>query len=145
MYGAGVISLGTFQAKHPMIDDPEQEQRSIEEEGFDRALRESIIQKLTAGEVPTLVAVKIRNRMMKGMDIFAAVEATDQEMRELQAQQPPPAPAGLAAAPEMMPGMDAGPGGMAPMGEPPEAEPRVEEFSDVGRFRELLTQMGGQG
>ena len=108
MMGSGMIARATARSIHPLIDDAEAEGRLVDEEQFEQALKESIVQRLAAGELPPLVVVKIRDHMQKGLDIFKAVELVDAEMREMQATQAPPAPEGMVAAPQAMPGLAAG-------------------------------------
>jgi hypothetical protein len=117
--GAKAISGKTFRAMHPYIDDPEAEERLVQDEDFDEALRQSILQKLLTGELPLVASALIKKYVADGLDIFDAVVKADEEMRARQATQAPEPPPGMAAAPETMPGMAAPPEQMMAMQAPP--------------------------
>lgn len=141
LLGTGTISRKTFRAKHPWIDDPEMESAAVEEEQIEDALKQSILSRLAQGQLPIQVAVKVRNHLAAGDDIFTAVEKADREVREMQATPAPPAPEGMTAAPEAMPGLAAGtPQEMAQQGGP--LGPQVEVPGDVSRMRQLMQVMG---
>ena len=88
----------------------------------------------------------MRNYMQEGHDIFAAVLYADEEMRRRQATEAPPAPEGMVAPPEAMPGIAAGPGGMQqPMAEPMQAADQVAVPQGTARMRQLMQAFqGGQ-
>lgn len=145
LFGANAISARTFRAKHPWIDDPEKEGRIIDEEKFEEALKQSIFQQMLQGGMDPMMAVLIRNHMQKGHDIFAAVEWADQEAKRRQATEAPPAPEGMIAPPEAMPGMTAGPGALQqpmPEGEMPVAGgDQVAVPQGAAAMRELMAVM----
>jgi len=149
LLGTGAISRQTFRSKHPYIDDADAEAALVEEEQIEEALKQSILQKLTSGQMPPQVAVIIRDEMKKGKDIFAAVDAADRKLREQQATQAPPPPEGMAAAPETMPGMAAeSPAQMVQQqpapGELPPEQQQISVPGDVSRMRQLMQTMGAQ-
>lgn len=147
LFGAKAISARTFRERHPWIDDPEAEGAMVDEEAFEDALRQSILQKLVSGELPPTVAVLMRNHMQEGNDIFSAVLYADEEMRKRQATVAPPAPEGMIAAPEAMPGMAAGPTGMQqpPAEAPMQAADQVAVPQGTARMRQLMQAFqGGQ-
>ena len=146
LFGAKAISARTFRERHPWIDDPEAEGAMVDEEAFEDALRQTILQQLVAGQLPPTVAVLMRNYMQEGHDIFAAVLYADEEMRRRQATEAPPAPEGMVAPPEAMPGIAAGPGGMQqPMAEPMQAADQVAVPQGTARMRQLMQAFqGGQ-
>lgn len=109
LFGANAISARTFRTKHPWIDDPEREGQLVDEESFESALKQTIAQQLMQGALPLTMAVRIRKHMADGHDIFYAVEEADKEIRALQATEAPPAPEGMVAPPESMPGLAGGP------------------------------------
>jgi hypothetical protein len=139
LLGTGSISRRTFRSKHPWINDPESENKLVEEEQFEEALKQSIIQQLQSGQMPLPVAAIIRREMAKGEDIFKAVEKADEEMRRRQATPAPAAPEGMVAAPEAMPGMAAG---LEALQQPPAPAEQVEIPQDVSRMRQLMQVMG---
>lgn len=145
LLGTGSISRKTFRQKHPWIDDADSESSLVEEEQIEDALKQSILQKLASGQIPVVLAVKIRNYISKGMDIFAAVEQADKDLREMQATPAPPAPPGMNANPAEMPGLAAANPEM--MAQQPSGQPQPQEQiavpGDVSRMRQLMQVMGG--
>lgn len=144
LYGAKAISARTFRQMHPWIRDPELEGKMIDEEAFEDALKQTIIQQMVQGQMPPMIAVYVRNGLQEHGDIFRAVEEADRKARELQAQQAPPAPEGMIAAPEAMPGMAGGPGMLqqpAPEAVPPQDQVAVPE--GAAAMRQLMQVMGG--
>lgn len=125
LLGANAISLRTFRAKHPWVEDPETESGLVDEEALERAAMESIMQKATSGQMPLIMLAFIEKHRREGHDIFDAIEKADAEMRALQAQQAPEVPVApegqppLGAAPAMMPGLEGPPQPLAPSPEAP--------------------------
>jgi hypothetical protein len=79
------------------------------------------------------------------MDIFAAVEQADKDLREMQATPAPPAPPGMNANPAEMPGLAAASPEMMAQ-QPGQAAPPQEQIAvpgDVSRMRQLMQVMGG--
>lgn len=146
LLGTGTISRRTFRQKHPWINDPEAEGSLVDEEQFEEALKQSIIQQLATGQMPLPVAAMIRRELSSGQDIFTAVEKADKMMRERQATPAPPAPEGMVAPPESMPGMAGGPGALqqpSPEVAPPGDQQQIQVPGDVQRMRQLMQVMGG--
>lgn len=144
--GAKAISTKTFREMHPYIDDPEAEMHWVWEEDFDEALRQSVLQKLLSGEMPLVVSTLIKDYLDKGMHIFDAVRLADEEMRKRQASEAPPAPEGMVASPETMPGMTAPPQQAMAM-QPPAgqgAPPAGPPANPRANIQQLLQAMGGQ-
>lgn len=143
LFGAKAISARTFRAKHPWIDDPEGEGALVDEEQFEDALKQTIISQMASGQVPVMLAVRIRNHMQKGLDIFAAVEKADKELRELQATEAPPPPEGMMQAPETMPGISGGPGAMQqPSPVPAAPAEQIAVPQGAAAMRQLMQTMG---
>jgi hypothetical protein len=141
--GAKAISGRTFRAMHPYIDDPEAEERLVQDEDFDEALRQSILQKLLSGEMPLVVSALIKKHVASGLDIFDAVVKADEEVRARQASQAPEPPPGMAASPEAMPGMAAPPQEMMAMqGAPAQAGP-PDRRAQVAQLLQAMSQGGG--
>lgn len=142
LLGTGTISRRTFRDKHPWINNPESEGQLVDEEQFEEALKQSMLQQLSQGQMPLTVAVMIRDFMAKGDDIFKAVAKADKAARELQATQAPPPQEGQVGAPESMPGLAGGP---QMMQQPPAPEqqpqPQIEVPGDVSRMRQLMSVM----
>lgn len=142
--GAKAISGRTFRAMHPYIDDPEAEERLVQDEDFDEALRNSILQKLMSGELPLVVSAIIKKHIAAGKDIFDAVVLADEEMRKRQATEAPPAPEGMVAPPETMPGLAAPAPEMTQMAAPP-AAPMQGQEDPRARIAQVLAAMGQGG
>lgn len=145
--GAKAISGRTFRAMHPYIDDHEAEERLVQDEDFDDALRQSVLQKLLTGELPLIVSTMIKKHLSAGKDIFDAVALADDEMRKRQATEAPPAPEGMVAPPEAMPGMAGPPEQMMAM-QQAQAEAQAPQAPENPRanIQQLLAAMqGGQG
>lgn len=142
--GAKAISGRTFRAMHPYIDDPEAEEKLVQDEDFDEALRQSILQKLLTGEMPLVVSALIKKYVAEGLDIFDAVVKADEEVRARQATQAPEPPPGMAASPETMPGMAAPPQQMMAMqGAPtPEAQGPQAPRERVAQLLQALSAGG---
>jgi hypothetical protein len=150
LYGAKAISAKTFRMKHPWIDDADAESRMVDEEALEDAMKQMIMQQLVAGQLDPMVAVTVRNEMQKGHDIFAAMQTANEEMQARQAAMAPPAPEGMGAAPEAMPGMMAPEASMAmqggaPMGGEPVQAPgdQVAVPQGSAAMRQLMQVMGG--
>jgi hypothetical protein len=140
--GAKAISGRTFRAMHPYIDDPEAEEKLVQDEDFDEALRQSILQKLLTGEMPLVVSALIKKYVAEGLDIFDAVVKADEEVRARQASQAPEPPPGMAASPEAMPGMAAPPQQMMAMQGAPAPTPE-QSMAPRERVAQLLQAMRG--
>jgi hypothetical protein len=134
---------------HPYIDDHEAEERLVQDEDFDDALRQSVLQKLLTGELPLIASTMIKKYLSEGKDIFDAVAMADDEMRKRQASEAPPAPEGMVAPPEAMPGMAGPPEQMMAMQQaqaqapPPQAGPPQDPRANVQQL--LAAMQGGQG
>lgn len=137
MLGTEAISLDTFREQHPYIRDPEAERAKVRSEQMERSALQALSQQLIQGTLPLPVASMVHDELEKGVSIFKAIENADRKMRELQAQQAPPAPEGMVSPPEAMPGMAAGPAAL----QQPQAEPQIEPVSDVAAMRSLMSQM----
>ena len=112
------ISLHTFRAKHPFIEDAEMEGRRVDEEQLEDAVMAAIQQQALSGQLPVVYVSKIEKHRKKGLDIFEAIEKADEEIRAQQAAVAPEPEAGMAMAPEQAMGLAAGPAGMGPQGPP---------------------------
>ena len=112
------ISLHTFRAKHPFIEDAEMEARRVDEEQLEEAVLAAIQQQALSGQLPVVYVSKIEKHRKKGFDIFEAIEKADEEIRQEQAAVAPAPEEGMAMAPEQAMGLAAGPAGMAPQGPP---------------------------
>ena len=138
LYGAKAIARRTFQEQHPMIGNADAEASQIREEEMEEAALQSIQQQLLAGTLPLPVAGMIRKHLAAGDDVFTAIDKTDKELRATQATEAPPAPEGMMAPPEAMPGLSGG-----PAADQQQMAPQVEVPGDVSRMRQLIQTMGG--
>jgi hypothetical protein len=144
--GAKAISGRTFRAMHPYIDDHEAEERLVQDEDFDDALRQSVLQKLLTGELPLIVSTMIKKYLSDGKDIFDAVAMADDEMRKRQASEAPPAPEGMVAPPEAMPGMAGPPEQMMAMQQQGAQAPQEQgnPRDKMAAILQAMQQQGGQ-
>lgn len=140
LLGAKGISRRTFREMHPWIHDPDAEGRLVEEEDFEAALANSIMQQLQSGAIPLPVASLIHKFLRKGLDIFEAVEKADEEIRKLQAQQAPEPEPGQVMAPEAAPGIAGGPQQLQQSPAPPAADVQVPQGAE--RMKALMQAMG---
>lgn len=150
LYGTDAISLKTMREKHPYIEDPELEERHVEEERIVRAMFDSVLTRAQAGELPLPYLARIAREIRKGKTIDEAVELADSELRREQATAPEAPEEGLAAPPEAMPGLEgAAPAGdmLAALGAGPEGQPTGPPIGptdgQVGLDQLLSTMRGG--
>jgi hypothetical protein len=135
--GMGLMSQTTARAMHPFIGDADYEKSLIDEETIENALLQSVMQQIAAGAAsPMMLAMleKARREDPDG-DIVTALEKVQQQVQEQQATQAPPAPEGMSAPPETMPGVAPEMAQQAPPGiegAPP----------DLANLRELLNALG---
>ena len=115
------ISLATFRARHPFIDDPEAEGRRVDEEQLEDAVLAGIQQQAATGALPIVYIAKIEKYRKKGLDIFEAIQEADKDIREEQAAQAPLPEEGQMMAPEEAMGL-AGPPTALPAEELPMEE-----------------------
>jgi hypothetical protein len=115
LVGAGMMSKRSARHKHPLISDPEAEERSILEEQLEEAAFASIAAKAQGGELPLEMLARIEKHSRAEPDIFSALRKVDEEVRAEQAAMPE-APPGGPPLPEMQAGMDGMP---LPAGQPP--------------------------
>lgn len=141
LLGTKAISRRTFRKMHPWIADPEREGHLVDEEEFEAALAQAMLQQLMSGQLPLPVATLMHKYLRKGFDIFEATEKADKEIRELQAQAAPPPGEGQIMAPEQAPGLAGGPGQLQQQPMPdPAAGIAVPEGAE--RMRALMQAMG---
>ncbi len=131
---ARMMSRRTGMAKHPLVDNPDDEERRMVEESFDDAVIMAGIQLVTKGELAWTDLARVRALLRQGMTIEEAIGQAQTEAQERQATQAPPAPEGMMAAPEAMPGLNAPTAGgqMAPAAAPQGPPPgNAEQFEQV--------------
>jgi hypothetical protein len=139
MYGAGAISLRTFQENHPYVNDSDGETAQIREEALETAAMGALSQQLMQGALPPQVAVLIIKHLRKGSDIFDALDKANKELQATQATPAGPAPEGMVAPPETMPGLTGGPAAdQNPL--PPEQQ-NVQVPGDAVRMKQLMSTM----
>lgn len=109
LLGANLISRRTAMERHPMIGDATAEMSRIDEEVFERAATEAILNQAMQGALPLIFLAEIEKarRTDPNGDIFTAIEKADRAIRERQAAEAPPPQEGQIAAPETEPGLAA--------------------------------------
>jgi hypothetical protein len=143
LLGTGAISQRTFRTMHPWVTNPEAERRLVDEEQFELAARQALVGQLQGGQLPLPIAGMVAEHMRKGRNVFEALELVDEEMKRRQATEAPPPPEGMAAPPEAMAGLAAGPTAMQqPMAQVPDDQIDVPEGPE--QMRALMRAMAGQ-
>lgn len=124
MTGSGLMSERTGRVKHPLIDDPDLEERQIAREQFRKALYASVQQQAATGAIPISDAARILELMTEGKSEVEAVLQAHKEAQARQATQAPPPGPGQVGAPESQPGLaQPGAGAEQPPGAPPTIPP----------------------
>jgi hypothetical protein len=136
--GTGMISQHTARTEHPLIDNPEQEERKLVQERLADALLTGLQQQAAGGAIPPADVGRILALVARGQELHEAVDQAQREAQERQAQQAPAPMEGQVTAPEAQPGL-AQPGMGA---EQPQAMPTVEEPEQgLQNVRQLLTSL----
>lgn len=134
------ISLNTFRTRHPFIEDPEAEGRRVDEEALEEAVLVGIQQQAAGGALPIVYVAKIEKHRKNGLDIFEAIQAADEEIREEQAAAAPPPEADQMMAPEEALGLAGPPQAMAP---PP--EPEGQQMAPAQALAEMQQALAARG
>lgn len=134
--GSGLISKQSARELHPLVDDAQEEKVRIMAEEAEGALMQSILARAgdPAGGLPPHDLARIVTLVRNGQTLAAAVEQVQEEAQKRQAQMAPPAPEGMVAPPETMPGL-ANPGEGAQMAPP--APPGEGVLSGLNRLRAI--------
>lgn len=142
LVGAGFMARASARAKHPMIEDAEQEERAVKMEQIEEAVMTAFMGKVAEGAIPLEASQLVFKAVRDGESVMSAIEKAEKKAREMQAAIAPPAPAGMAAPPELMPGLESGPGGLNPQAPapPPMIEPPPQ---GVANMRALMQTMAG--
>lgn len=142
MLGTESISLHTFRERHPWIDDAEAEGRRVMEEKLELLAFQALTQQAMGGQIPIeqLAMVEEAFRKEGAADIFVALRAAIDKLKEQQAAEPEEPEPGQTMAPEMAPGMG-GPTG--PMAQPPMNE--IGPPDGVAGLRELQNALAAGG
>lgn len=137
LLGTKAISRRTFRDEHPWIGDPEGELEYVRSEELEEALIESVKMQIQQGALPLPALALLHDKLEQGVPIMQAIQEMQRELQEQQAEAAPPPEEGQIAAPEEMPGLAGGPEAMQQQ----PAAPIVQTQPDVGRMRELMSQM----
>lgn len=137
--GAEAISQLTFQEQHPMIGDAAVERSQLHEEALVTAVMQGIQQQIMSGKMSPTIAARFYKHMKNNKSVFEAVELVDEELRKIQATQAPPAPEGMVAPPQSMPGMTGGP---AADQQPAAFQQGTPPPQGVAGMRQLMQTMG---
>lgn len=113
LLGAKAISRHSFRERHPWIGDAAEESARVDEETFEEAALQAILNQAVQGQLPLIFLAEIEQarREDPAGDIFTAIRTANERIQAQQAQQPVEP-----AAPEAQPGLAAGP-------PPPQAAP----------------------
>lgn len=115
MQGAGMISRYDARRMHPHIRDPEGTERRLVVEQLQDVQLASLMERAQGPEgIPPADIGRITELVLEGMPLWKATAKVQEEAQARQASEPPAAPPGMGAPPEMMPGL-ANPGEGAEM------------------------------
>jgi hypothetical protein len=154
LLGTKAISIATFRALHPWIDDPDSEGRLRTEEDIEEAVMLGFLEQVRGGTIPLIDAVNVESYVKAGHDIIEAIMRADEDARARQATAPAPQEETVDAnsqilPPEGQPGL-ALPGSGAEAGLGPGGQPLPPDIPppqpSQGNFRKLLQtlQAGGR-
>ena len=132
------ISLATFRARHPFIDDPEAEGRRVDEEQLEEAVMAGIQQQVVQGMIPIIYIAKIERFRKKGFDIFDSIQKADEEIRKEQAELAPPPEEGQAMAPEQAMGLEGPPQAASPEQLMPAEAQQMSPETAVAQMQQAL-------
>lgn len=116
LVGMGLLSRASGRRKHPSILDADSEQNRIDEEKMEDLAMNSLMQQALGGQIPLTYVAAIEKHRKTSTDIFEAIRKADEQIRKEQASIPAPAPDGMVASPDAMPGLAGGPGAVGSPG-----------------------------
>lgn len=145
---AGLTAKRTARIQHPFIQNPEQEEQKIFEEGLDEALFARLQAQANEGELPLTDLARIRDLVSQNYTLQEAIIQTNEEAQERQSTpageqqpaQPPETQPGISPGAEQpSPGPPGGPGGGGPGPGGNGSGPSPE------RFQQIMQALGGGG
>lgn len=142
LIGSGMISRQSGREMHPNVDDAAEEGMRIVAEQLDDAVLSAVLARAQdpAGQLPITDLARIAVLVREGVPMAMAVEQAQREAQERQAKIAPPAPEGMAAAPQTMPGMEAPGTGAEMAGPPPKlADPMASVGGRLSALKSLVT------
>lgn len=141
LIGAKIISKRTGRILHPMVEDPDEEERLTAMQDMSDAIMASALQAATSGQMPLTDAARILTLIEQGKGIAEAVNTAHDEAQKRQASAaPPPDPSqGQVSSPGAMPGL-APPGAGAEQQQPPGTSIPAPPAS-LANFRQLAQQL----
>jgi hypothetical protein len=137
LIGTKLISRRTGRVLHPLVEDPDEEQKLTAIQDMEDSVMAAALQQATTGAMPLVDQARILTLLQQGMPIAQAVTEAHNEAQTRQAAQAPPPTAGQGPAPGAMPGLGA-PGQGAEM-QPPPAIP--QSGPSLANFRQLAQQL----
>lgn len=130
MLGAELVSKMDARRMHPHVRDPEGTERQILVEQLESFAMQALAQRAQQGLAPIDYS-RIIELVMDGKRLHEAVQIADREAQERQASEAPPAPEGMAAPPETMPGLALPGVEGAEAGAPPTIPPPGEALQNM--------------
>lgn len=143
LLGEGVMSHATARREHPLIEDPDGEERAVNLEKMTDAMFAAQLAQAQQGALPLIDQVRAMELYANGKTIWEAVQQASREAQERQAAQAPPPEAGQATAPEQQPGL-ALPGQGVESAAPPEITPPTPAQDNFRQLYHALTTGAGQ-
>jgi hypothetical protein len=138
LVGSELLSRRTGRILHPLIEDPDEEQRLMVIQKLEDSVLAATLQQATTGAIPISDQARILELVEEGSSVVKAISQAHDEAQKRQAQQAPPPDQGQASAPGAMPGL-AQPGQGAEM-QPP-AIPQASSAPSLANFRQLTQQL----
>jgi hypothetical protein len=130
----------TAQRKHPMVDNPDEEEKAVILEALQDATLASFLARAQQGSVSEVDILAVADIYNKSGNFITAVKQAHEQAQKRQATEAPPPDPGQAAAPETQPGLS--PAGTAGVEQPPpQAGPGGGNPAGVAA---LLQALGGQ-
>ena len=130
----------TAQEKHPMVDNPDEEEQAIILEALQDATLASFLARAQQGTVSEVDLLEVADQYVKTGNFITAVKNANEMAQKRQATEAPPAAPGMATAPEQQAGLS--PMGTAGMEQPP---PQVGPGGgNPAGIAALLAALGGE-
>lgn len=130
MLAAGLISQRDARRMHPHVLDPDGTERQVLAEQFEGLSMASLGQRAQAGGIPPIDNSRMIELAYEGKRLDEIIRIVDEEAQARQAQIAPPPEQGMAAPPQMMPGL-AVPGEGAEMQAPPQIAPPTDSMTNL--------------
>jgi hypothetical protein len=137
LVGSKLVSRRTGMILHPLVEDPDEEQKLIAIQDMTDSISASAQQQMSTGAMPLVDAARTLELLEQGKSWAQALTTAHNEAQKRQAAQAPPPGPGEAASPAAMPGLS--PPGAGAESQPPPAIPQSPP--SLANFRQLTQQL----